>query len=120
MHSSSVYSTVLFSFQFKSLLTFFTLSPKKNKYTMNSNKNQNFYKLPKITNPNISESNNYFKYGKNQIKIDNLNPNYNNSTSYFPYQILHQIDLDRTSFNKLVKGENMVCNRINNDKSHLI
>ncbi len=86
---------------------------------MNSNKNQN--KLPKIHKQQIqSESNNYFKYGKNQMKIDNLNPNYNNSTSYFPYQILHQIDLDQTSFNKLVKRDNMVYNKINNDKSHLI
>ncbi len=62
---------------------------------MNSNpeiKNQNFYKLPKIpltSNPNKSESHNYFKHAKNQMKMGDLNKNYNNPTSYFSYQIAH-------------------------------
>ena len=89
---------------------------------MNSNsENQNFYKLPRIpstTNPKTSESYNYFKYAKNQMKMGDLNPNYNNPTSYHPYQIPHQIDLDPTPFNKLFQRENMVYNRINDNKNH--
>ncbi len=91
---------------------------------MNSNQDiqkPNFYKLPKIPstpNPNTSESYNYFKYAKNQMKMGDLNPNYNNPTSYHPYQIPHQIDLDPTPFNKLFQRENMVYNRINDNKNH--
>ena len=50
--------------------------------------------------------------------MGDLNPNYNNPTSYHPYQIPHQIDLDPTPFNKLFQRENMVYNRINDNKNH--
>ena len=42
------------------------------------------------------------------MKMGDLNKNYNNPTSYYPYQIAHSIDLDSTLFNNLFKKENMV------------
>ena len=89
----------------------------------NASENSNI-KLPKINRnptPKLSESYNYFKYAKDQMKNGDLNPLYiktnpnPNIIPYHPYHAPHQMDLDPKPFKSLLEREQTVYNRINDN-----